>query len=277
MRLSVITPCFNSARFIEKTVKSVLAQRDTPGLEIEYIVVDGKSTDDTLEVLAPYRDSIARLISEPDSGPASALNKGFRLATGELLAWINADDVYEPDAFAKCLETMRRRPGRALYFGRCNIVDLEGHEIRRGITRFKNAFFPFSCRPLIQSINYVSQPAMFFTRAAYEKAGPLREDLKAAFDYELILRLWRQGGAATIPSPAISDFLWYPGTISGQTFRRQFQEEFEAAVADAGRFSPQALAHWFVKNGIIWAYGAMERKRLLSEQRNGHNGNRTGV
>ena len=271
MRLSVITPSYNSGRFIEETVKSVLAQRDTPGLELEYIVVDGKSTDNTLEVLEPYRDSIAHLISEPDNGPTSALNKGFRLATGDLLAWINADDVYEPDAFAKCLETMKRHPGRALYFGRCRIVDLEGHEIRRGITRFKNAFFPFSCRPLIQSINYVSQPAMFFTRAAYEKAGELREDLKAAFDYEFILRLWRCGGACAIPSPAISNFRWYPGSISGSTFRRQFQEEFDAAVSDAGRFSPQALAHWFVKHGIIWSYGRMEQKRLRLEAFRGNN------
>ncbi len=257
MKVSVITPSFNSGKFIEKTLKSVLAQRENAGAEIEYIVMDGGSTDDTPAIVAKYGTAIDKFVSEPDNGPASAINKGFRLATGDFIAWLNADDVYEPGAIRRMLDCAKRKPGRALYFGRCRIVDLEGREIRKPITRFKNAFFPFSSRPLIQTVNYVSQPASFFAADAVRKAGFLREDLKAAFDYEYILRLWRHGGASVIPGGPVSNFLWYPGSISGQTFKRQFKEEFEAAVADAGRFSPQALLHYFVRLGIVGIYSLM--------------------
>lgn len=265
MRITIITPCYNSGMFIEKTIRSILAQRETPGVEIEYIVVDGASKDNTLEILGKYKSDIDKIISERDNGPASAINKGLRLATGDIIGWLNADDFYEPFAVKSLLETIVRKPGKAIYFGKCRITDTEGKEIRHGITRFKNAFFPFSCRPLIQSINYISQPAMFFSRTAYEKAGGLREDMKAAFDYDFTLRLWREGGAAVIKGAPISNFRWYPNSISGSTFRKQFQEEYDAAVRDAGRFSPQRLAHFFVKSGIIWAYSRMEKKRKALE------------
>lgn len=159
------------------------------------------------------------------------------------------------------VECVQKKPGRGLYFGKCRIVDIKGNEIRKGITRFKNAFFPFSCRPMIQTINYVSQPASFFSREAVQKAGFLREDLKAAFDYEYILRLWRNGGAAVIPGAPISNFRWYPGSISGQTFKRQFKEEFDAAAADAGKWSIQAFLHRFVRFGIVTIYSLMAKKK----------------
>lgn len=261
MKVSIITPCFNSAKFIEKTIRSVIAQRETCDATIEYIVVDGASRDNTMEIVSRFGSAIDKTISEPDNGPASAINKGFRLATGDIISWINADDVYEPDAVSRMLECAARKPGRSLYFGKCRIVDLAGNEIRKPITAFKNSFFPFSCRPLIQTINYVSQPASFFDASAVRKAGFLREDLKAAFDYEYILRLWKIGGAAVIPGDPISNFLWYPGSISGQTFERQFKEEHQAAINDAGRFSPQAILHWFVRQGIVGIYSLMTKDK----------------
>lgn len=260
MKVSIITPSYNSERFVEKTITSVLAQRE-PGLEIEYIVVDGASRDRSLEIVNRYRDRIDRVISEPDTGPASAINKGLRLATGDLIGWLNADDLYHPGAVKRAVAAMEQHPRAALCFGRCRIVDEEGAEIRRGITLFKEAFFPFSCRFVIQSINYVSQPAVFFRRAALEKAGFLREDLKAAFDYDLHLRLWRHGGACRIPGAPVSDFRWHPASISGSAFRSQFKEEFDVAAGDAGRFSLQTLAHWCVRWGIVGSYALMQKKR----------------
>ena len=261
MRLSVITPSFNSGRFIETTLASVLSQRLGRNHELEYIVVDGGSTDGTRELLEGRRSDFTHLIIEPDSGPASAINKGLRLATGEVLAWLNADDRYHPDALARILTAFERRPNRALCFGRCRIVDEQGEEIRRSITRFKEAFYPCSCRPLIQTINYVSQPALFFTRRAWQQAGDLREDLQAAFDYEFLLRLWRQGGDMHLGGAPLADFRWHPGSISGQRFERQFQEEWEAAAADAGRYAPQTLAHAFVRRAIVASYRHLARQR----------------
>lgn len=252
-------PNRNGERFLEQAVRSVLAQRG-PGVELEYIVVDGASTDGSLAILERFRRDIDVLISEPDQGPASAINKGLMRATGDLVGWLNADDYYHPDALARAAAALAAHPGRALCFGRCEIVDEQGREIRGGITRFKEAFFPVSSRFAIQCVNYVSQPALFFRRGAMAAAGLLREDLKAAFDYEFHLRLWRRGGAAVIPGGPVSAFRWHAASISGQQFRRQFREEYDAAAADAGRLSPQALIHLGVRWGIVGSYMLMTRR-----------------
>lgn len=260
MKISVIMPNYNGERFLETAIRSVLAQRDN-GTAVEFIVVDGGSTDGSPAIIARHRDGIDRLIVEPDSGPANAVNKGLTAATGDLIAWLNSDDVYHPGALARLVDAMQRYPNRALAFGHCPIIDETGAEIRRPITRFKECFFPFSCRFAIQCINYVSQPATCFRAAAVRRAGPLREDLKAAWDYEFILRLWRLGGAIRVRRPPIASFRWHIQSISGANFNRQFREEFEVAQADAGRFTPQTLIHAGVRWGIVSIYTLMARRR----------------
>jgi GT2 family glycosyltransferase len=178
-----------------------------------------------------------------------------------VVAWLNADDYYYPDSLERVQAAFNQQPQKALAFGRCLIVDEQGTEIRRGITKFKEFFFPLSSRFTIQSINYISQPAMFFRRSALEAVGTLRQDLKAAWDYEFILRLWRQGGGFQVPGSPLSAFRWHPGSISGQHFRQQFKEEYDVAVADAGRLSLPVLLHWGVRWGIVGSYSLMERRR----------------
>jgi glycosyltransferase involved in cell wall biosynthesis len=205
VKVSVITPNFNGARFLETAIRSVLAQRQD-GVDIDYIVADGGSTDDSSTILSKYRDGINHLLVEPDTGPANAVNRGIERATGDIVAWLNADDVYQPGALARVVAAMERRPNRALAFGHCPIIDENGAEIRRPITMFKECFFPFSCRFAIQCVNYLSQPATFFRRGAIMRAGPLIEGLKAAWDYDFILRVWRQGGAISHPQTAAGRF-----------------------------------------------------------------------
>lgn len=260
MKVSIVTPNYNGARFLEESVRSVHAQAGS-GLEIEHIVIDGASTDGSLEILQRHRAGIRHLVSEPDRGPASAVNKGLRLATGNVVGWLNADDRYQPGALQRAAATLAQHPRKALCFGHCPIIDESGNEIRRGITRFKELFFPLSCRAAIQSINYLSQPATLFRRSAVGAAGLLREDLKYAWDYEFILRMWRQGGGIHVRGPALAEFRWHPGSLSGQGFVRQFREELEAATADAGRYSPQVLFHRGVRWGIVTIYGRMARAR----------------
>lgn len=256
MKISVITPNWNGARFLDRCLQSVISQR-AADVALEFLVVDGESTDDSLPRIRQYGAAIDRVICEKDSGPASAINKGLRVARGDILAWLNADDFYYAGALQRVLQAFAQHPDKALGFGRCLIVDEQDQEIRRGITRFKEAFFPVSSRFTIQSINYISQPAMFFRREAFEQAGFLREDLKAAWDYEFILRLWRQGGGFEITGGPLSAFRWHESSISGQHFGRQFKEEFDVAVADAGRLSLQALLHWGVRWGIVGSYSLM--------------------
>lgn len=268
MKISVITPNFNGARFLETCIRSVVAQREN-GFDLEFIVVDGGSSDQSHDILKRWEKYIDLLIIEKDKGPADAINKGFRAASGDWIAWLNADDFYLPSALRRAIATAQEFPSSSFVFGKCIIVDEDGQEIRRGITRFKELFFPISSRFVHQSINYISQPATLIRAAAARAAGPLRPDLKAAFDYEFFLRLWRQGVARRVPGPPLAAFRWHESSISGSQFDRQFREEFEVAKLDAGPWSIQTFLHWFVRWGIVFSYRAMQwhRKRIHARGR----------
>jgi glycosyltransferase involved in cell wall biosynthesis len=266
MKFTIITPNKNGGRFLEETIRSVISQKKT-GVDLEYLVIDGGSTDDSIKIIRSYEQDISQIISEPDRGPVSAINKGLRLASGEIVAWLNADDRYHPGALKRIAEMMAAHPDKALCFGACRIIDEEGREIRRGITRFKEAFFPFSSRFTIQCLNYISQPAMFFRRSALEAAGYLREDMVAAWDYDFILRLWRRGGAAYVQGAPLADFRWHPGSISARKFAVQFKEEFDTAARDAGNLAPQTWIHGIVRWGIVGAYTLMAVSRRKGRPR----------
>ena len=260
MKISVITPNYNGEQFLEETIKSVILQRDF-GVDVEYIIVDGGSTDRSQDIIGKYMSQICAIISEPDHGPADAINKGLKVANGDILCWLNADDRYYPGALKRVAETMTNHPTKALCFGHCPIINKNGNEIRIWITRFKELFFPISSHFTIQCLNYISQPAMFFRRSAYEKAGPLREDLKCAWDYDFILRLWRHGSAVQLKNPPLAGFRWHEESLGGRYFKTQFEEELDIAVKDAGRCSVQALLHLGVRWGIVRIYSAMANFR----------------
>lgn len=259
MRFSIITPNFNSERFLEQTIKSVIAQKDF--VDLEYIMVDGGSTDGSIDIINKYRDNFTHCIIEKDNGPADAINKGFEYATGDIITWLNADDVYFPNTLARVRDAFDAAPAAAMCFGGCVIVDKNGEEIRDLITQFKELFFPISSRFTYQSINYISQPALFFRREAVQKAGSLRQDMIAAWDYEFILRLWHHGNAKRIKGEPLSAFRWYGQSISGQNFHLQFKEEYDAAREDAGLFSLQAALHCLVRWGIVGIYSIMSLLR----------------
>ena len=260
MRFSVITPNYNGDRFLEQTLQSVLSQANN-NLELEYIVVDGQSTDTSHKIIEKYSQHFAKIIIEKDTGPANAINKGLAAASGEVLAWLNADDLYYPGTLQRVQQALEDQPDAAICFGSCPIVDTQGQEIRTGITRFKEFFYPLSSRFTYQCINYLSQPALFFRRSAFAEAGPLLEDMVAAWDYEFILRLWRSGTAVQVVGEPLAAFRWHEQSISGQQFALQFQEEYEAARDDAGRFSLQTLLHFFVRWGIVGIYSFMAQRR----------------
>jgi glycosyltransferase involved in cell wall biosynthesis len=256
VKISVITPNYNGERYLAKAIESVLAQREA-GVDLEYIIVDGGSTDGSLGIIERFRDGIDIVIREEDGGPADAINKGLAKAGGEVVSWLNADDLYFPGALKRVAGIMAEFPKKAFCFGHCPIVDDEGREIRKGITKFKELFYPISSRFAIQSINFLSQPATFFRRSACEAVGPLRTDMVAAWDYDFLLRLWNHGGAVRVRRPALAAFRWHEASISGRHFRTQFREDWEVAAADAGTFSPQSILHFGVWWGIVWAYTLM--------------------
>ena len=255
---TVVTPTLNSARFLPETMRSVAAQREGGRVRVEHIVVDGGSTDGTAAIVGSFAHPDTRFVRQTlPGGPAAAIEQGLSEARGEFLSWLNSDDVLEPGAMERAAAVFARRPGAAMCFGRCRIIDASGSEIRRAVTAFKNAWFPLSCHAAIRTLNYVSQPASFFRRGARLRAGALRRDLLAAWDYDWTLRLWRQGGAAVVPGPPLASFRWTPGSISGANYRRQFAEELAVARADAGAFAPSALLHALVARGIVFCYDRM--------------------
>jgi glycosyltransferase involved in cell wall biosynthesis len=177
--VSVITPSFHSGEFLEETIESVLAQ-DYP--RVEYLVMDGGSTDGTLAILERYRGRL-EFVSAPDGGAADAINRGFRRSCGEILAWLGADDVYLPGAIAAAVEAMSAAPDAAVVYGEASWIDESGKRLGRypTVAPYTPAMFRREC--------CVCQPACFMRREAVESVGLLDASLESAFDYDLWIRL----------------------------------------------------------------------------------------
>lgn len=186
-RISIVTPSFNQAQFIGRTIDSVLNQ-NYPNLE--YIVMDGGSTDGTLEILKSYGKQIVYR-SEKDNGQGDAINKGLKLATGEVMAYLNSDDTYEPGALNKVAQFFERDE-RLWVFGKCRIINEKDGESRNIITDYKNFWLSRYTYNTLLILDFISQPAVFWRRDAYEEIGPFDEDEYYELDYDYWLRLGKK-------------------------------------------------------------------------------------
>jgi glycosyltransferase involved in cell wall biosynthesis len=180
MKISVITVCFNSAHSIESTLRSVASQTDT---DVEHIVVDGASTDDTATILRAHLHQLARMISEPDRGIYDAMNKGVRVATGDVIGFLNADDVYaHQNVLATVADIMKREHLDAL-FGDVEFFRPEspGHTLRRySSARFRPDRIAWGWMP--------AHPALFVRREVFQRVGAFRADYRIAGDFEFVAR-----------------------------------------------------------------------------------------
>lgn len=179
--LSIITPSMNQGEYIERAIESVVRQ-GLPG--VEYVVVDGGSNDATLSVLKRYDKGIT-WISESDSGPAEAINKGFRMTSGDILGWLNADDIYCGEAFSCVIDVFAKNPSVDVVYGDAVYIDDNEKEIGFYHTEDWNW-------ERMQQTCIISQPATFFRRRVFEQFGPLNETLRI-MDYEFWLRLGLAG------------------------------------------------------------------------------------
>ena len=177
--VSIITPSYNQAEFVEETILSVLNQ-DYPN--VEHIVMDGSSSDGTLDILRRYRDRIIWL-SEPDRGQADAINKGLRIAQGEVLAYLNSDDLYLPGAVRSVVEHFAAHPRVGLAYGDCQVIGPCGQPLR-SITAPEP-----SLRRLIHLAEFIPQPAAFWRRKVMDRVGMLDQDLHYALDYDFFVRV----------------------------------------------------------------------------------------
>ena len=182
-KITVVTPSYNQAQFLERTICSVLEQ-DYPNLE--YIIIDGASTDGSIDIIQRYENHLAYWISEPDHGQTDAINKGLRKATGEWVAWQNSDDVYYPDVFHDLARAALKYPHAGLIIGNMMLIDENDYPIR------DICFVTPSYRALLAEGMVLTNQSAFWRRSLHEKIGFLDENLHYGFDYEWFLRLSEQ-------------------------------------------------------------------------------------
>jgi glycosyltransferase involved in cell wall biosynthesis len=226
-RVSVMTPSFKQAGYIEETIRSVLLQ-GYPNLE--YIIVDGGSTDGTVDIIRKYEPWLRYWVSRRDRGQTHAINKGWRKASGDVIAYINSDDCYAQGTLARAAEAFTANPGAGLIYGKATIVDEKGRPLREWEA------FPFDLKSMFLGLNMVPQPSAFYTKAALDTVGYLDEQWNMIMDYEFVIRVG-------IRFPTV----FLPITLS--TFRDHSHSKTstmpEAAIRELSRFG----AAFFAREG----------------------------
>ena len=182
MKVSIVTPSYNQGPFIERTIQSVASQT---GANIEHVVFDGGSSDETIEILKHYED-VVHWVSEKDRGQAHAVNKGIRATGGQIIGWLNSDDIYYPGAVERVVQYFDRHPEMNVVYGMADHIDLKDQPFEAYPTE------PWDFERLKQTC-FICQPAVFFRRRAVEQYGLLDESLQYCMDYEYWLRLGRAG------------------------------------------------------------------------------------
>ena len=245
--MSVVTPCWNAAGFLEETIRSVLAQ-DYPRLE--YLVMDGGSTDGTLAILERCQaQNPGRLefFSAPDDGVADAINRGFRRSRGAILAWLAADDLYLPGAVSAAVAALAENPDAAAVYGEGEWIGADGRTIGRypTVAPYSAAAFRRECP--------ICQPACFLRREAVEAVGGLDVSLRSAFDYDLWIRLSKRCPFRAIPQ-CLAQSRMHPDNLSLRGKERMFEECIQILRRHYGYVPPQ------------WVYGYLSFLRDRTDQ-----------
>ncbi len=178
MKFTIVTPSYNQGQFIERTILSVLNQKD---IDLEYLVFDGGSTDNTVSILEQYLDKLD-WVSEKDNGQAHAVNKGIQVASGDIIGWLNSDDIYYPDALKKVKEAFDLNPNIDILYGQANHIDVNCHVIEQ----YPTQSWDYN---QLKNFCFICQPAVFFRKKVFIQHGLLNEDLNFCMDYEYWLRL----------------------------------------------------------------------------------------
>lgn len=235
-RVSIVTPSYNQARFLEQTIQSVLEQ-DYPNLE--YFVMDGGSTDGSLEIIQRYAPRLAGWVCEKDRGQTDALNKGFARATGQILAWLNSDDTYEPGAVSAAVAALTSRPDAAAIYGEANFIDENG----RTIGRFPAA--QTDLPRLRRGYVHVPQQATFFRGDLWRAIGPLDPSFYFAMDYDLWVRLAGRGPLVYLPGQVWANFRLHSGAKTIAADDRCWPEMLRVHYRDGGsRLAPIVFKYY---------------------------------
>lgn len=262
-QFSIITITYNSSRFLAETIESVLSQDLS---DLEYLIVDGGSTDGTLDIVRKYaeRDARIRWVSEPDAGIADAMNKGVRLATADIVAHLHSDDTYLPGALRQVADAFARHADARWLTGCLRHVNEQGEQLYD--TQFKD---DYSQRSLLRR-NLIGHPATFIRREVFAEVGGFDASLRYAMDYDLWLRIALRYPVLPLPS-LLATFRVHAESLSSRELLQAFAEEylirrrFRAAHGLAGGFFDMVRYH---KERLVIRLGLNNlRKRLAQKLR----------
>jgi glycosyltransferase involved in cell wall biosynthesis len=255
MLVSIVTPSFNQAQFLEETIESVLNQ-DFPNLE--YIVIDGGSQDGSVEIIRKYEDRLSWWVSEPDKGQTDAINKGFHRAHGDIFAWLNSDDTLLPGAVSEAVSCLEQNPAVGLVYGDTNFIDQHGKIIGKFPARQTDY------RRLRQGYVHIPQQAAFFRGDIWRQVGPLDPSFFFAMDYDLWVRI-----------AAVSELVYHRRTWANFRLHsdaktiaadsRCWPEMLKVHYRDGGSpFSVIVMKYWIRQ--IIAPMINLRRKRMFKQE-----------
>jgi len=221
IKISIISPSYNQAEYIEETINSVATQKCI--FPFEHIIQDGGSTDATLKVLKKNDDKI-KWVSQIDDGQSHALSMALKRCDGNIIGWLNSDDLYLPGTLERVGQYFADHPECKWLYGRCKIINAKGKEIRKPIKWYKNIISFFYSYKLLLVQNYISQPAVFFRKDVFLDFLP-DKTLHFAMDYDMWLRLGAVYKAGVIRK-TLAAFRRHPLSKSETEYIQQFREQY---------------------------------------------------
>lgn len=256
-RVSIITPSLSQGAFIEETIKSVLSQ-DYP--HIEHIIVDGGSSDNTLDILEKYGDRTT-WISEPDRGQADAVNKGFRMAKGDILGWLNSDDTYNPGAIRTAVEYLTQHPEVVMVYGDAYYIDREGRITGKYSTE------PFRFERLAESC-IICQPTVFIRAEVFKRIGELDVNLQFCMDYDYWIRIGKcypSAKIAYLKGRYLANSRMHSETKTFRMPERHFEESMETVKRHFGSVSHSWMCAYMNVIGVREQMKRYEKSNVIAK------------
>ena len=245
--VSIITPSYNQASFLEETITSVLTQ-DYP--RIEYIIMDGGSTAGSVDVIQKYADKLAYWESVKDKGQTDAINKGFNRASGDILAWINSDDTYNPKAVGEAVKFLIEHPEIAMVYADCNFINENGEIIGKFASRQTDY------AKLRRGYVHIPQQTMFFRAEYWKQLGPLDPSFYFAMDYDLWVRIAKQSPIQYLPGKTWANFRIHTSSKTNVNDERGWKEMLRVHYRDGGSFFAPIVAKYYLRKviGPLWKW-----------------------
>lgn len=255
--VSIITPSYNQASYLESTILSVLNQ-DYPN--IEYIILDGGSEDGSVEIIKKYAGSISGWFSEKDKGQTDAINKGFNQAHGEILAWLNSDDTYEPGAVSAAVAYLTENPQVGFVYGDCNFIDSEGKIIGKFNARQTDL------KKLERGNVHIPQQAFFFRANLWKQVGPLDDSFFFAMDYDLWVRLARKAPLQYLPGQIWANFRLHNDAKTISADSCCWPEMLRVHLRDGGSRFSAIFAKYYLRK-ILAPVITWKRKKMFAAKK----------